>query len=355
MAAASPTTRVAASKMATRARQRASRTGFVAKRVSLLPSLKRARQKRAAKLRGGADKISVYENERPKQRGSGARPHENMISKPSGNEKRRESVPIDGRTRSDSPTSPASSARQPPGFPRHETPIRNSVSETMVGHNLRTTVAPPPPTVEPPSCTTSLPFAAPKAELECQDAETHSHAKGAQSQARQRQRERRSRSGRLPAAKASTSDGVRETKVRARTPGGTTLNLTYTVGVCFTVVCCPPDQHPIRRVVRTEEIDSYRRKHQRARHAQASPASKRRRAAFLLPLRHNPQHTYHQPRHGADGPHPARGDDKSQQTGHDVPRFLHPSLLLSGITIRLLVAVALLVMTWLMTMSTNCD
>lgn len=76
-----------------------------------------------------------------------------------------------------------------------------------------TQVAPPPPAVEPPSCTTSLPFAAPKAELECQDAKTHSHAKGAQRQARQRQRERRSRSGRLPAAKASTSDGVRETKI----------------------------------------------------------------------------------------------------------------------------------------------
>lgn len=63
------------------------------------PTCGRARQKRAAKLRGGADKIPVYENERPKRRGSGARPHEKMISKPSGNEKRRESVPIDGRTR----------------------------------------------------------------------------------------------------------------------------------------------------------------------------------------------------------------------------------------------------------------
>ncbi|KAH7956134.1 hypothetical protein HPB52_006350 [Rhipicephalus sanguineus] len=39
MAAASAPTRVAASKMATRARQRASRTAFAAKRVCLLPSL----------------------------------------------------------------------------------------------------------------------------------------------------------------------------------------------------------------------------------------------------------------------------------------------------------------------------
>ncbi|KAH7943380.1 hypothetical protein HPB52_007689 [Rhipicephalus sanguineus] len=79
------------------------------------------------------------------------------------------------------------------------------------GEAAKKEVSQPPPAVEPASCTTSLFFAAPKAELESHDAETPIHAQEAHRGAQQRPHQRRSRRGRLPAAKASTKDGPGET------------------------------------------------------------------------------------------------------------------------------------------------